>query len=443
MALIMALADRVKLFGLEGRADEIRALAPLVRRAVPLAIEKWLACHRQDQRFEEHLRLLDDRIIQAERDHLEGVFAHAFDSGYQTSVRHLMAEYARSGATPRVHNFLVNTLITQLSAHLLSGRWRHARGDTRGFELAVRCLGIDLGSISAAEAMAVVESEKGRRELVASAIAGFDEPVTAAIQLLTQASKTCRSTSSDLQNVVAVTTKRSSEAVGAANENLASISQNASSVRELAHAIGSINEEVAKARSYAATASEAIARSNHSITDLAQTADKIGAMVGMISSIAAQTNLLALNATIEAARAGDAGRGFAVVAAEVKLLATQTAKATREIESWIQDTQEHTRRAVIDIQETADTISVMNSAAATISGAIVQQSSAIEEMSRAADQSTENTKRSTTEIKAVADAVVGIAARAEDMAESSTNLSQVASDLSRRVELFIGEVRSA
>lgn len=79
---------------------------------------------------------------------------------------------------------------------------------------------------------------------------------------------------------------------------------------------------------------------------LAEGAEKIGAVVSLITDIASQTNLLALNATIEAARAGDAGKGFAVVASEVKSIATQTGKATQEIDAQIMQIQAATKEAV-------------------------------------------------------------------------------------------------
>jgi methyl-accepting chemotaxis protein len=71
-----------------------------------------------------------------------------------------------------------------------------------------------------------------------------------------------------------------------------------------------------------------------SVSDLLSrsTAD-IQRMSEVIGAIADKTNLLALNATIEAARVGEAGRGFAVVADEVKKLATQSAAATKDIQT--------------------------------------------------------------------------------------------------------------
>ncbi|WP_414637892.1 methyl-accepting chemotaxis protein [Aliidongia sp.] len=56
------------------------------------------------------------------------------------------------------------------------------------------------------------------------------------------------------------------------------------------------------------------------VRSLAESAQKIGAIVSLINNIASRTNLLALNATIEAALAVDAGKGFALLAAEVRSL---------------------------------------------------------------------------------------------------------------------------
>lgn len=81
-------------------------------------------------------------------------------------------------------------------------------------------------------------------------------------------------------------------------------------------------------------------RSNMSA--LAEHAQSINTVMGVISDIADQTNLLALNAAIEAARAGDAGRGFAVVADEVRKLAEKTITSTSDVANAITAIQQST-----------------------------------------------------------------------------------------------------
>jgi methyl-accepting chemotaxis protein len=92
---------------------------------------------------------------------------------------------------------------------------------------------------------------------------------------------------------------------------------------------------------------------------------RVNGIAQMIAGVAAQTNLLALNATIEAARAGEAGRGFAVVAAEVKNLATATARSTEEITSTIASIER-------DATAMASTLGAVASGIAGINAATVQ-----------------------------------------------------------------------
>jgi methyl-accepting chemotaxis protein len=108
---------------------------------------------------------------------------------------------------------------------------------------------------------------------------------------------------------------------------------------------GIVDNAVNSIRSFAAEFNEAAA----SIGKLRSETENIDDILDVIRSIADQTNLLALNAAIEAARAGESGRGFAVVADEVRMLAQRSQDSTNEIQTIIEQLQQQSESAFVQI----------------------------------------------------------------------------------------------
>ncbi|MDI1265413.1 MAG: HAMP domain-containing methyl-accepting chemotaxis protein, partial [bacterium] len=174
-------------------------------------------------------------------------------------------------------------------------------------------------------------SAKARQQAIESYVGEFETVVRQSLNQLGEASGQMRTTSTGLSTVSRQTNERVQVAEKASGEASTSVEAVAAASGQLSASINDISQQAAHAASIASRAVSQAANTDGTVQGLAQSAGRIGEVIGLINTIAAQTNLLALNATIEAARAGEAGRGFAVVASEVKSLASQTAKATEEI----------------------------------------------------------------------------------------------------------------
>ncbi|BAQ47641.1 MULTISPECIES: methyl-accepting chemotaxis protein [Methylobacterium] len=219
--------------------------------------------------------------------------------------------------------------------------------------------------------------------------------------------------------------------------NVLSVSAGA---EELSASISDIAGQTERAREFIAHMTEIARTTNEEVEQLAVVADRIGAVTGLIKSVADQTNLLALNATIEAARAGAAGRGFAVVASEVKALAGQTMKAADEIVSQVDAIQASTRRTVGSVHAMASATQEVNALTTSIAVSVDQQRAATQEISRTVAQVAQGSSEAHAGAVSVSQATRETRHHADSALSASESLQAVAADLARSVSQFVQRV---
>ncbi|WP_454658843.1 methyl-accepting chemotaxis protein [Bosea beijingensis] len=205
------------------------------------------------------------------------------------------------------------------------------------------------------------------------------------------------------------------------------------SIRELTRQTSHADDTVRAAASY-------VRSTRSDVAGLTEAADKVRAVLDFIEEIAARTNLLALNATIEAARAGTAGRGFAVVAGEVKTLAEQTQKATRDIAETLADIRgaaatafeavAHIEGTMTTIEQTSGAIADVVSRQAGIASTIAADAQAV---ALSADAVTVNVGAVGAEARVTGDAAIQVADAARKVDEQAEALDRYVADFVRSV----------
>ena len=301
--------------------------------------------------------------------------------------------------------------------------------------------------IRADRAAAAEEAERQgkerRAQVLEALVRSFEAKVGGLVSMLSSGATELQATAQSMSSTATQTNQRATTVAAAAEEARVGVQTAATAAEELASSIGEISRQVAHSSQITGRAVADALRTDKIVQALAEGAEKIGHVVGLITNIAGQTNLLALNATIEAARAGDAGKGFAVVASEVKSLANQTAKATEEIGTQIAQIQSATKEAVDAIRLITGTIQEVSAISISIAAAVEQQGAATAEIARNVHQTAQAAQDVTVNIGGVSKAANDTGAAADQVLGAAGGLSQQSEQLTAEVNHFVAGVRAA
>lgn len=265
-------------------------------------------------------------------------------------------------------------------------------------------------------------AEEQRRAALHDMADGFESSVNSLVTELLAAVNEMRDTADNMERNAGENVTRAAEVNEASQNASHNVSSVSSATEELSASIREIERQVEKAEEISQTAVTEARKSDETVRQMSESADRIGEVIELITSIADQTNLLALNATIESARAGDAGKGFAVVANEVKNLASQTQRATEDISKQIDEMRSVSNQAVEMISTIARTIAEIDSISSSIAAAMSQQGAATGEIANGSEEAANG-------VRHVSDNMADVSRSAEAVREMSGSARTVAEDL--------------
>ncbi len=285
------------------------------------------------------------------------------------------------------------------------------------------------------------ELEGGRKTALEDLANQLEVTVGKAMQDVGQSVRSMHEAAGAMAGSAENTTIRAIEATRQAETASHRVGSVAVAAEEIEASIRELTRQFSHADVMAREAASYVRTTHQDMAALTGAADKVSAILGFIEEIASRTNLLALNATIEAARAGAAGRGFAVVAGEVKNLAEQTQKATRDIAETLQDIRSAAATASEAIAHIEGTMTTMEGSSGILADVVNRQADIASGIAADAQAVAGSTSAVTDAIGSVGSEARVTGDAAGRVVEAARNVAERTQALDRYVGDFVKSVR--
>lgn len=286
------------------------------------------------------------------------------------------------------------------------------------------------------------DAEVERNRVVRQAATTLEDEIADVIARLRGSATQLSTTSGDLEDHSTGATRELGDVGVAVRRAIDGATDIAAATTQFMNAIRQSSESTRSTADLSAQAAARAADLTKAMTDVQNDTRAIGAIVGLIGTIAARTKLLALNAAIEAARVGEAGRGFAVVAGEVKMLATQTAEATAAIADQIAGVQRGTEAACAGLMHIRAMVEDMALGADDLASSIGEQAQSGETINRNVDGAATDLALIGRLVTDVSVATRGAANMASQVRIDSRRIEDGASSIDDALSRFFGQLHT-
>ncbi len=271
----------------------------------------------------------------------------------------------------------------------------------------------------------------------------FENTVQAIISQMNKTSTDVTSNINFVGEQIANSTNNTSEA----NKNASHTHQKVKAVSDLAeemsHSFERISVQLKKSNELVEASVSKVNIANSKSVLLNDAAQKVRNVIGLITNIAENTQLLALNASIEAARAGEAGKGFGVVASEVKNLADETNRSTKEITEVINSMDLASIEITTSLDDIQTAVNDLSETSASVLKAMSNQYDINTDISQKMKLAASETKSISTSLESAHGVSVKASNASSEVSIEAQTLSENFEKLNQEVEHFLDEVRRA